>query len=126
PMISMLAGKGERTDQLTRGGKVSYSGTFNGHPLSVAAAQATLDVLERDRVPERLSGLSDRIERELNDVIAELGVNAVCQSFGSVWNLYLNATSVRSYRDLARSLTPETLELNAAYLGFLRRRGIYV
>jgi glutamate-1-semialdehyde 2,1-aminomutase len=125
-IVSMLAGRGELMDQLTPGGPVFYSGTFNGHPLSIAAAQATLDVLERDRVPERLSELSERIEAGINEAIADLGVRAVCQSFGSIWNLYLNATSVRSYRDLARSLTPETMELNAAYLAFLRARLIYV
>jgi len=33
---------------------------------------------------------------------------------------------VREYRELARSLTPEILELNDAYLAFLRDRGVYI
>lgn len=125
-VIAVLAGKAELMTQLTPEGKVFYSGTFNGHPLSVIASQATLDVLERDAVPARLSELGDRLAAAINASAEEIGVNAVCQTYGSVWNLYFNTRSVRSYRDLARATPPEIRELNFAYLMHLRERGIYV
>ena len=53
-IMSFLAGRKELMTLLSPEGPVFYSGTFNGHPLSVAAAMATLDVIERDSVPERL------------------------------------------------------------------------
>jgi glutamate-1-semialdehyde 2,1-aminomutase len=125
-IIAVLAGRADLMTQLAPEGKVFFSGTFNGHPLSVIAAQATLDVLERDMVPVRLSSLGERLAEGVNAAIEELGLNAVCQTFGSVWNLYFGVTAVRSYRDLARSTTDETRRLSAEYLMFLRERGIYV
>jgi glutamate-1-semialdehyde 2,1-aminomutase len=125
-VLSFLAGRAELMTQLAPEGSVFYSGTFNGHPLSVAAAQATLDVLERDRVPERLWSLGDRLAGSVNRTIEELGVAAVCQAYGSVWNLYFNTTSVRNYRDLAASAGPAVESLNDAYRAFLREHGVYV
>jgi glutamate-1-semialdehyde 2,1-aminomutase len=112
--------------RLTPEGDVFYSGTFNGHPLSVAAAMATLDVLERDHVPARIDALGVRLAAGVNAAIAELGLRAVCQTFGSVWNLYFNTSGVHDYRDLAASSSGATEQLNGAYLTYLRERGIYV
>jgi glutamate-1-semialdehyde 2,1-aminomutase len=125
-IIAVLAGRSGLIGLLAPEGPVFYSGTFNGHPISVAAAHATLDILERDDVAGRISGLAERLAAGVNETIVELGLNAVCQTEGSVWNLYFGTGAVREYRDLARSQTPEVLELNDAYLAFLRERGIYV
>jgi len=125
-VIAVLAGRSDLIGLLAPEGPVFYSGTFNGHPLSVAAANATLDVLEREDVAGRISRLAERLAGGVNETIDELGLNAVCQTEGSVWNLYLGVREVREYRALARSLTPEILELNDAYLAFLRDRGVYI
>ena len=125
-IIAVLAGRSDLIGLLAPEGPVFYSGTFNGHPLSVAAAHATLDVLEAGDVADRISALADRLAAGINEVIAELELNAVCQSEGSVWNLYFGTAPVREYRDLARALTPEVERLNDAYLAFLRERGIYI
>jgi glutamate-1-semialdehyde 2,1-aminomutase len=124
-VISFLAGRADLMRQLAPEGPVFYSGTFNGHPLSCAAAQATLDVLERDRVPERLWELGDRIAAGINGAIEELQIEAVCQSYGGVWNLYFNTRSVRNYRDLTRAADARSTYLNDRYREFLRERGIY-
>ena len=125
-IIAVLAGRSDLIGLLAPEGPVFYSGTFNGHPLSVAAAHATLDVLEAGAVADRISALADRLADGINEVIAEFELNAVCQSEGSVWNLYFGTRRVREYRDLARALTPEVERLNDAYLAFLRERGIYI
>lgn len=49
--------------------KIFYSATFGGETLSLAAAGATLDCLERDRVPERLRVLGERLLRGLRLVL---------------------------------------------------------
>jgi glutamate-1-semialdehyde 2,1-aminomutase len=125
-ILAILAGREELMRRLTPEGDVFYSGTFNGHPLSVAAAMATLDVLERDGVLPKIDALGERLAAGVNAAIAELGLRAVCQTFGSVWNVYFNTTGVHDYRDLAASSGPATARLNAAYLTYLRERGIYV
>jgi glutamate-1-semialdehyde 2,1-aminomutase len=125
-IIAVLAGRSDLIGLLAPEGPVFYSGTFNGHPLSVAAAHATLDVLEAENVTDRIAALGRRLADGVNAVIAELGLDAVCQTEGSVWNLYLGTRRVRRYTDLARALTPEVERLNDAYLAYLRERGVYV
>lgn len=125
-VIAVLAGRAYAMRRLAPEGDVFYSGTFNGHPLSVAAAYATLAVLERDDVPARIDALGHRLAEGVNSAIRDIGANAVCQTFGSVWNLYFGTRSVRDYRDLAASNTPATAALNAAYHAHLRENGIYV
>jgi glutamate-1-semialdehyde 2,1-aminomutase len=125
-IMSVIAGKAELMKMLAPEGPVFYSGTFNGHPLSIAAALATLNVIERDSVPQRIDALGDRLASGINRVVAELEVEAVCQAYGSVWNLYLNTTKVRNYRDLARSGGSENERLNDEYLAFLRDSGTYL
>ena len=125
-IISVLAGNASLMQELSPEGPVFYSGTFNGHPLSVSAALATLDVLEREKVPERIDELGKRLALGINEAIDELELNAVCQEFGSVWTLYFNTRSVRDFREFAQSDTPDIEELNVEYLAFLRENGIYM
>ena len=125
-IISFLAGRKELMTLLSPEGPVFYSGTFNGHPLSVAAAMATLDVIERDRVPERLWELGDRIASGINAARDELGVEAVCQSYGSVFCVYFGVREVRNYRDYVRGTSAETAQLNDTFRAFLRENGVYM
>jgi glutamate-1-semialdehyde aminotransferase len=83
-------------------------------------------VLEREQVPERAEALAERIGAALDATIGALGLRAVCQRFGSVWCLYLNTTSVRSYRDLARSLDEPTAALNDDLRRFMLERGVFL
>jgi glutamate-1-semialdehyde 2,1-aminomutase len=125
-MLSFLAGRASVMTLLAPEGPVFYSGTFNGHPLSVAAALRTLEVLERDDVAPRLSQLGDRIAAGINAARDELGVRAVCQAYGSVFCIYFGTREVRDYRDYARATTPETEALGDEWRAFLRERGVYV
>ena len=125
-IIAVLAGRADLMQRLTPEGDVLYSGTFNGHPLSVAAAQATLDVLEAEDVAGRLDALGNLLAARVNATVEELELNAVCQTFGSVWTLYFNTTSVRNYRDVARSATPDVVAMNFEFLAHLRANGIYI
>jgi glutamate-1-semialdehyde 2,1-aminomutase len=98
--MSALLGRADLMRLLSPVGDVYYAGTFNGHPASVAAAMATIDVLESDGVPQRVAGLGDRLSTAVNAAIGELDVNAVCQSFGSIWTVYLGTKAVNRYDDI--------------------------
>jgi glutamate-1-semialdehyde 2,1-aminomutase len=121
-----LVGRADLINRLAPAGNVFYSGTFNGHPLSVAATQAALDVFEQDAVPARLDELTKLSCDGINAAIDDAGVTAVCQGLGGVWTLYLRTRSVRDYRDLARSLGPETEALNEDFRHHLMANGIYM
>ena len=65
-VIAALVGRRDLISLLAPSGPVFYSGTFNGHPLSVAASMTTLSILERDRVTERLARLTKRLGDGIN------------------------------------------------------------
>ena len=51
--------------------------TFGGHPLSCAAGLAALDVLVRDRLPERATALGGRLLARLTALVGRGGLTAV-------------------------------------------------
>jgi beta-alanine--pyruvate transaminase len=48
--------------------------TYSAHPLAVAAAQATLDILHEDEVPKRFAALAGRIEHAAHALAGEANV----------------------------------------------------
>ncbi len=115
--ISALVGQQDLMSELTPLGKAFYSGTYCGHLLSVAAAQATVRELEERKVPSHTSSLVSHISGGVNRAAGELGVAAVCQSFGAIFCVYFGTAGVRNYREVVR--IPEQQALNSAY-----RRGL--
>lgn len=78
--LSCLAGRREIM-QLIAEGKVVYAGTFNGHPVSMAAAVRTIEELEKDngrasrqmrqRGERLMAGIRERAERRRIPVIVQ-------------------------------------------------------
>lgn len=124
-IISALTGRRAVMDHLSPVGPAFFSGTFNGHPLSVAAALKTLEIIERDNVADRLSELTERMVSGVNAEISRLGVNAVCQGTGSVWSLYFLTRSVRRYRDIGGDNPVLANQLTREFFQHLRESGIY-
>jgi glutamate-1-semialdehyde 2,1-aminomutase len=61
---------------------VFFFTTFGGEALSLAAAKATMQVLERNNVPLHLASIGSRIKRGLNQIISDLGMDYVnCMGF---------------------------------------------
>ena len=115
-----VAGLGGRADLMSRfssaGGDVVLAGTFNGHPVSMAAAIATM-TLARDPVVglhAHTGRLGDRMRAGLADITGRLGIPAVVTGIGSVFVVYFLEGPVLGYRDLLRND-------GAAYVAFHRR-----
>ncbi|GGE35103.1 hypothetical protein GCM10007276_10750 [Agaricicola taiwanensis] len=64
---------------------IFFSGTFGGEALSLAASIATIDKLEREDVPARLSRLGTRLRDTFNTVAAETGLGDVVAMTGEGW-----------------------------------------
>ena len=87
---------------MTGGGDVFFGGTFNGHPVGLAAALATIQVLEDESVHRHVFRLGDRLRRGLGEIAQRHGLVAIAGGFGSVVVLYFMEPPVRSYTDLLR------------------------
>jgi glutamate-1-semialdehyde 2,1-aminomutase len=107
-------------------GPVSYSGTFNGGVPSVAAALATLDVLERGEVHRRLAAAGVLLADAVNNESSRLGIPCICHQFGSVWCVYFADHPVVSYRDIADSAATKDTGIDFEFQSHLLRSGIYM
>jgi glutamate-1-semialdehyde 2,1-aminomutase len=97
--ISVLCGN-ERCMEPIASGKVIHAGTMNSGNPSIAAALATLRVLERDRVPARLQLLGDRLMAGLREVGRELGVDLLVQGPGPMFHVgFTKLSAVHDLRD---------------------------
>jgi glutamate-1-semialdehyde 2,1-aminomutase len=101
--------------QLVESGAVRQQGTFNGNPLVMAAAEATLrDVLTPDAY-EQLHGLNERLMEGCERIIAEYGLPAHTVGMGSKGCVIFAAEPIREYRDYCTKIHHELTDLAWLY-----------
>ena len=97
--ISVLAGKREFM-RLIAEGRVIHAGTMNAGQPCVAAALATLDVLEKEKVPDRLFAFGARLMQGLSKAGRETGHALCVQGLGPMFHVgFTSAPRVTDYRD---------------------------
>ncbi len=101
--IAALAGKGELMDRFGPGGGVVFAGTYNGHPVGVAAALATIAELEDGSVHGHCFELARQAATGIQEIGDELGVPMTVVVFGSVFVPYFMEGPIESYTDLLRN-----------------------
>jgi glutamate-1-semialdehyde 2,1-aminomutase len=74
-------------------------GTFNGNPLTMAAARATLTEVLTPRAYERFDTLRSDLVAGCERVIAEHDLGAYTVAFGAKGCITFSRTRIRSYRD---------------------------
>jgi glutamate-1-semialdehyde 2,1-aminomutase len=107
--ISCVGGRREIMEPIASGGVV-HAGTFNGNPLGVAAALATLGELQRlgHDLYDRLTTMGQRLMRGIRQSAGDIGIPVLLQGPGPVFYMWFtDAPAITSYRDSARvSRTP--------------------
>ena len=93
-----------------------HSGTFHGHPVSLAAGLATLRTLT-PAAYRHLSELGDELRREANALFARLGVAAQAVGDGSLFGFHFTAEPLRDYRSLATADREQTYRTFLQLLG---------
>ena len=124
--ISALTGKNEVMSRFSPEGDVFMSGTFMGHLLGVTAALETIDILRDGEIHKELWRKGNRMAEEINKTIDGLELNARCNSFGSIWNLYFTR-EINNFRDIIH-MTKEGKghPPDVAYRNALLNAGIFV
>lgn len=85
----------------TRGSPaVPHPGSYNANPLCLAAATATLDVLDRSAV-EGLSERGEELRTRLAGALSAAGLPACVTGLGSLFAIHFTDGPVRNYRDAA-------------------------
>lgn len=97
--LSVLAGR-QKWMQPMAEGKVIHAGTMNSSNPTVAAALATLHVLERDNIHAKLFELGHRLMDGLRQVAKENSQNLLVQGLGPMFHVGFTAkTDIYDYRD---------------------------
>ncbi len=103
--ISCLAGKREIMEEI---GNLSvvHAGTYNGNPVSLAAAWATLEELEQHREAyyQRLFALGQRLMRGIAEIAEQKGRSLTIQGLGPMFHIAFTTRprirDAREYRDV--------------------------
>lgn len=103
--------------------RVLIAGTYNAHPFNVAAAIATLNILQRTGVYEHLSTMSSLLNNGLETLFKEKGIPAIVSRSGSASCTYF---SQKEPIDLHDILTDHDFTFDLAYRKALIGEGIYL
>lgn len=99
--LSAVAGRKEIMDLIPQR-RVVHAGTFNGNPISLAAAATTLGILsaQRGRVLKRIEKLGNHLKSEIARLAREAGIPCLINGVGSAFHLsFTSRSSMRNYRD---------------------------
>jgi glutamate-1-semialdehyde 2,1-aminomutase len=101
--------------ELVADGRVRQQGTFNGNPLVMAAAQATLTQVLDDSAYQRLHAANRSLMAGCERVIAEYGLPAHTVGMGSKGCVVFATEPVREYRDYLTKIHHDLTDLAWLY-----------
>jgi glutamate-1-semialdehyde 2,1-aminomutase len=120
--LSVFGGRREIMDHLMPTGDCQHSGTYNGHPVAVAAALAAISAYREPGFYDHVNALADRLYEGLTEIFARHEVPARVQGLGARFGIYFGVREkVTSYRDAVRHHRDQMLRFIAAAIG----HGVY-
>jgi glutamate-1-semialdehyde 2,1-aminomutase len=120
--IAALVGKGELMDRFGPGGGVFIAGTYNGHPIGVAAALATIAELEDGSVHRHCYDLAEQAATGIRQIAHEFGIPITVAQFGSVFVPYFFDGPTERYEDLLANNTQRDVWFRSS----MCERGIFM
>jgi glutamate-1-semialdehyde 2,1-aminomutase len=118
--LSVIAGT-RKWMQPIADGKVIHAGTMNSSSPTVAAALATINILERDKVHDKLFTLGRRLTEGFRSITKETNQNLLVQGLGPMFHVgFTNKTAIHDYRD---TLSYDKAK-GAAFLRGMQEEGI--
>jgi glutamate-1-semialdehyde 2,1-aminomutase len=95
--ISVLAGREDIMRKIGRG--VAHGGTYTAHPVSLAAAERTLQILDETDALERIASYGTRLRTGMSAILKARGVAHSFVGHPSMGGLYFAHEPPRTYRD---------------------------
>ena len=98
--IACVAGKKEMMSMIRKGG-VFHGGTYAANPVSLTAANATLDYLMKKDVYERIGLHGKRLMKGMEHVLQEQKIRGIGQGYPSMFNfIFTNKEKIITFNDL--------------------------
>jgi glutamate-1-semialdehyde 2,1-aminomutase len=99
--IGVFGGRRDLMEQVAPSGSVYQAGTFNGSPISLAAGAATLDILEKESILEKLNAVGSQMRRALTDIVGDLGLGYSVAGIASMFKVFFGPEPI-DYRSALR------------------------
>jgi len=119
--ISAVAGKREIMSTIGPGGS-AQGGTYAAHPVSLAAAEKTLEILDETDALEQIAGYGTKMQEGISQILSARGVEHAWSGHPSMSGVFFAESAPRNYRDWASS----DYELYEALAARLIQSGILV
>jgi glutamate-1-semialdehyde 2,1-aminomutase len=102
--IGVFGGKKELMELVAPSGAVYQAGTFSGNPVSITAGLKTIEILERERVPQRINKLGEQMRTALSEIVRDFGVEASVSGVGSMFKVFFSPSGkeIKNYADALR------------------------
>ncbi|HLJ93733.1 MAG TPA: glutamate-1-semialdehyde 2,1-aminomutase [Gemmataceae bacterium] len=101
--LSVFGGRRDIMERLMPMGDCQHSGTYNGHPVAVAAGLAAITAYRQPGFYNHIHNLAGRLYGGLEILFTRHGLQARVQGLGARFGLYFGVTEpVRDYRDAVR------------------------
>ncbi len=99
--IGVFGGRKEIMELVAPSGGVYQAGTFSGNPASITAGLKTIEIIEREQVPQRINKAGERMQTALSEILADSGVEGFVSGVGSMFKLFFSPSGkeVRNYAD---------------------------
>jgi glutamate-1-semialdehyde 2,1-aminomutase len=120
--LSVFGGHRQIMDRLMPQGDCQHSGTYNGHPVAVAAGLAAVTAYCEPGFYTHIHALAQRLYDGLNEIFKWHGVAGRVQGLGARFGIYFGITEeVQDYRDAVKHDRDQMLTFVAAAI----ERGVY-
>lgn len=120
--LSVFGGRHEIMQHLMPEGNCQHSGTYNGHPVSVAAGLAAVTAYRQPGFYEHIRSLGTQLFGGLTEILARNQIPGRVQGLGARFGIYFGLTEeVRSYRDAVKHQRQQMLQFVAAAI----QHGVY-
>src|SRR5690625_689285 len=101
---------------------VFHSGTYNGHPLVLAAGMKTIRMLEEGYLLDILTSHTMHLRTRLEELYASYHIDMQTIGMGSIFNIVFTKKPVKNYRDMWQADTAFRKEIDMELLDL----GIYL
>ncbi len=120
--VGAYGGKAEIMKHIAPDGPVYQAGTLSGNPIAVAAGLATLRILSRPGIYDRLEELSKRLAEGLAKAAKEAGAKVTFNRVGSMMTCFFREGEVTDFASAAASDT----ERYGKFWREMLARGVYL
>ncbi|MBY0227719.1 MAG: aminotransferase class III-fold pyridoxal phosphate-dependent enzyme, partial [Gemmataceae bacterium] len=116
--LSVFGGRADLMDRLMPTGDCQHSGTYNGHPVAVAAALAAVKEYRKPGFYEHLAAVGQRLLDGLNASFRKHGIDALAQGLGARFGVWFGLPSApRDYAEAVRHQRPLMLRFIKEAIG---------